>query len=478
MRALLTAVVFALGAAVTMAAAPKEYSHQKYFEHYEGTKTCLKCHQKSAEAFFHSQHYQWKGEAPGIVNAGGKRLGKMNTINDFCTGPAKNWIGETKNSRGDVLAQGCSKCHAGKGLLPSETLSPEQLENMDCLMCHAQGYQRGLFEDGKGGWEWRPVLWKNQEGLDSVSKRIGMPTRNTCLRCHAGSGGGPNYKRGDLEYALADCDRDFDVHMAKEGSNLQCVDCHAGADHRVRGRGSDLSGSDMPSKPLSCDSSECHGAAPHASRVLNAHAARVYCATCHIPKFAKTDPTDMARDWSKPSYSEEKDRYAATIALEKNVTPVYAWFNGMTKALLPGEPAEKRPDGTVGMMTPVGSRGDAKARIFPFKLHRGRMPVLDGKNYLLPIEVESFFASGKLHEAILGATEEAYGVKDAHYRWEDTVRYMGIFHEVVPAKRALACLDCHDTGKRLDWKGLGYTGDPLLLRIAQPAPTAQKGSEK
>ena len=46
------------------------------------------------------------------------RWGKLNTINDFCTGPAQNWIGLVHNSRGDVLSKGCSKCHAGLGLKP------------------------------------------------------------------------------------------------------------------------------------------------------------------------------------------------------------------------------------------------------------------------------------------------------------------------------------------------------------------------
>lgn len=39
---------------------------------------------------------------------------------------------------------------------------------------------------GKGGWVWKPILWTNQEDFNSVVKRIGFPTRNTCLRCHAG----------------------------------------------------------------------------------------------------------------------------------------------------------------------------------------------------------------------------------------------------------------------------------------------------
>jgi len=47
------------------------------------------------------------------------------------------------------------------------------------------------------------------------------------------------------------------------------------------------------------------------------------------------------RDRSKPVYNEEADKYSATITLEKDVTPVYAWFNGFTKAQLPGEPVSR-----------------------------------------------------------------------------------------------------------------------------------------
>lgn len=34
----------------------RTYTHQEgYFEHYEGTSTCLQCHEDEATSFFHSQ---------------------------------------------------------------------------------------------------------------------------------------------------------------------------------------------------------------------------------------------------------------------------------------------------------------------------------------------------------------------------------------------------------------------------------------
>ena len=49
--------------------------------------------------------------------------------------------------------------------------------------------------------------------------------------------------------------------------------------------------------------------------------------------------------------------------------------------------------------------------------------------------------------------------KDVSYVEVD--RWLGIFHEVVPKAQALKCNDCHGAdANRLDWKALGYRGDP------------------
>jgi hypothetical protein len=459
-----TITLLSLLTLVAMPALAADYTHQEYFEHYEGTKTCLGCHQDEAETFFHSQHYQWKGATPAIVNAEGQALGKKNTINDFCTNPIPAWIGITKNSRGEILSQGCSKCHAGLGKMPSSEMSQEQLENIDCLICHASGYNRTLVENEDGSLEWKPILWKNQEGLDSVSKRITMPKRTSCLRCHAGSGGGPNFKRGDIEYVLSDTDREFDVHMGKDGGDMACMDCHAGSSHRMRGRGVDLMGSDSPDR-LSCEGA-CHESAPHAKELLNRHANRVDCTVCHIPTFAKEDPTDMVRDWSTPAYSEEKDKHIPTFTFGSNVEPEIAWYNGTVWAQLPGIPVTQRKDGVVVMVEPQGSRNDSESKLFPFKVHRGKMPVLTEDRWMLPINVEEFFADGNIDGAVREAAHVLYDIEDFEYEWVSVKRYMGIFHAVEPADNALRCLDCHGSEGRLDWAALGYEIDPLAAVLS------------
>ena len=463
--ALLTTVLVILAlAAGTAPAAARTWTHQDgYFEHYEGTATCLQCHETEATNFFHSQHYQWQGETPHLVNAEGRRLGKLNTMNDFCTNPLASWIGNAVNSDGKVIAQGCSKCHAGLGAKPSPVLSREQLENIDCLICHASGYRRDLYQDDAGNWSWRPILWQNQPGLDSVAKRISLPERTMCLRCHSGAGGGPNFKRGDLEYELSDCQPEFDVHMASSGNNLQCIDCHQGDDHRVRGRGSDLSGTDSPDNPLNCES--CHDAQPHQVAILDHHTDRVNCTVCHIPTFARKDPTDMVRDWSTPKRHDVANKYSATITMGQDVQPVYAWFNGRTRITLMGEAVKPDDDGVVTLMKPEGSRKDKKAKIHAFKLHQATVPLLQDRGWLIPLAVDEFFIDGDLDKAVTDGCEAAYGIANPSYEWIPVRRYMGIFHEVQPAARALACLDCHREGGRMDWAALGYRGDPLLEAI-------------
>lgn len=465
-----TSILFALvmlGIAASPVGAASDNRHERFVKNYEGTRTCLKCHEDDAESFFHTQHYQWRGATPDLVNSGGQELGKLSMVNDFCTNPTgPQWIGKVKNAEGKTLAKGCSACHAGLGKLPTEQISQEQLENMDCLICHASGYRRDLYATEDGGWEWKPILWKNQEGMNSVARRIQIPDRTMCLRCHSASGGGPNFKRGDIEYTLKDPPRSFDVHMASDGKDMWCVDCHEGEAHRVRGRGVDLAGTDSPDQPLSCEG-DCHSVTPHQVAAIDLHTQRVDCTTCHIPTFAKDEPTDMFRDWSDISYSDEKGKFVYKVILEKDVVPSYAWFNGKSRVQIPGVPVDRDDSNAVIVVTPEGSRQDPDAKIFAFKVHRGRLPVLDDKQWLVPIATEEFYAHGDIDKAVREAAESFYQLDEISYTWTDTIRYMGIYHEVVPAEDALGCLDCHRPGGRMDWQALGYDQDPLEETVAR-----------
>ena len=94
------------------------------------------------------------------------------------------------------------------------------------------------------------------------------------------------------------------------------------------------------------------------------------------------------------------------------------------------------------------------------------MPVLSADRWLLPINVEEFFADGNIDGAVREAAHVLYGVEHIDYEWVDVKRYMGIYHGVEPAETSLRCLDCHGADTRLDWTGLGYEVDPLAEVLA------------
>jgi hypothetical protein len=193
---------------------------------------------------------------------------------------------------------------------------------------------------------------------------------------------------------------------------------------------------------------------------LNKHAERIECTTCHVPKFARDEATEMSRDWSKVNFSEERARYSPTQVFEQDVTPAYAWYDGRSWMQLAGEPVSLTAQGEIKSAIPEGRREDPGSRISPFKIHRGVMPVATDSKWLLPIAVEDCFGAGDVDEAVKRAAKVFYGIDDVKYTWMPTLRYQTIAHGVQPAEHALACDDCHGEGGRLDWVALGYPGDP------------------
>jgi hypothetical protein len=84
-----------------------------------------------------------------------------------------------------------------------------------------------------------------------------------------------------------------------------------------------------------------------------------------------------------------------------------------------------------------------------------------------------FFQSGDIGEAVRQGIA-ALGWADHSYTFQATERYMGIYHQVAPASRALSCNDCHG-GSRLDFAALGYA--PKETREGKPLCLSCHGSE-
>ena len=105
---------------------------------YNGPGMCLECHTEHAFDVFDSTHYQWKGEAPDMINQSSWLQGKYaGGVNAYCGNITGNW-------------EGCSSCHVGRGAEPEEFPTQAQLENIDCMICHQDAYKRkrvdGIFQ--------------------------------------------------------------------------------------------------------------------------------------------------------------------------------------------------------------------------------------------------------------------------------------------------------------------------------------------
>ncbi|MDX1736388.1 MAG: hypothetical protein R3228_18565, partial [Halioglobus sp.] len=212
---------------------------------------------------------------------------------------------------------------------------------------------------------------------------------------------------------------------------------------------------------LDC-SGQCHQDFAHQDNAdLDRHD-RLTCPTCHIPSFARDEATDMFRDWSNVHFDEDKGKYMYDQELEYDVEPVYAWYNGGRHAQAPGKAVRRDARGRVAMILPEGDRDDPQARIAPFKLHRGRLPVLKQQQWLAPLTTEELYVHGNPDQAVRDGVRHWYGLEvDADdFVWEETIRYMGIYHAVPPASEALRCVHCHREGGRMNWEELGYAADP------------------
>ncbi|MCL6482492.1 MAG: cytochrome C, partial [Firmicutes bacterium] len=61
----------------------------------------------------------------------------------------------------------------------------------------------------------------------------------------------------------------------------------------------------------------------------------------------------------------------------------YLWFNGSTERYLPGDPIAD-PTKVLHLNLPLGSKEDKNAKIWPFKVMRGKQPY-DAGNKLLAV---------------------------------------------------------------------------------------------
>ncbi len=337
------------------------------------------------------------------------------------------------------------------------------MEKMDCLICH----------DTTGTYSKR----KNSCGtpnenlnLTEIAKQVGMPGRGNCGECHWYGGGGDNIKHGDLGSDLLKPDPKLDVHMGK--LNFTCQKCHTTNAHKIAGSSTTSSVSEGR---VAC--TDCHAPNPHDStypllKKLNEHGMAMACQTCHIPRYAVNRFTLTHQDGSRISEkievvkeSPERRELKTPIGqkvLEKNLRPAYAWYNGKHHRYIKGDPVD--PKGVTTLNSPDGTIDDPSAKITPYKIIRTRQAIDARYGYLIVPHLTGKDGLMSTHDWQTTAEKgmKAAGLKfSGTIAFADTMMYWRLNHGVVPKEKALSCLDCHGPDGVMDFKALGYKGDPM-----------------
>ncbi len=301
-----------------------------------------------------------------------------------------------------------------------------------------------------------------------MAQNVGLPTRTNCGSCHFNGGGGTGVKHGDMDESLINPSEEIDIHMGRMDFN--CIDCHETSEHDIAGgsHGSMAEGEEL----ISC--SGCHGEDPHAKELLNKHFISVACETCHIPTFAREEPTKTWWDWSKAG--EQRENEVDSIGNETynklkgefrwgvNVRPEYYWHNGTAEYYEIGSGIN--PEEIVKLNFLNGSISDIDSKISPFKVMRGKQPYDSENNYLI---IPKLYGEDGYWKTFDWNKSSELGMKKVNLQFSgkvgfiETEMYWPINHMVMSSKNALKCTNCH--GKKgdnfLDWKKLGYPDDPM-----------------
>ncbi len=421
------------------------YKGKAFSSGSEVTETCLECHRESAQHLSKTAHWRWlSARAMDPVSKQVVEIGKANVLNNFCIGIKGNEVG-------------CTKCHAGYGWVDSK-FDFKNLKNMDCLVCHENS---GVYTKGPGGFPEKGV------DLAVVAQSVGTPKRENCGSCHFNGGGGMAVKHGDLDATLLNGSAEVDIHMGK--NNLLCIDCHTTKDHQIAGK---LNLTEVQNTIPRVSCIDCHKERPHSDARLNQHVDSLSCQTCHIPTYANRIPTKMDWDWSKAGDKKREEDVHAYLKIKgefkysSQVVPEYRWFSEKMHRYLIGE---KISEGVVTSINrPLGSKEDPNAKIWPFKIHRAKQPYDKiEKTLLVPMTAGKggYWTSFDWQSALKLGAEANSQKYSGQYGFTETEMYWPINHMVASKDKALTCTQCHGStgeGRRMDWKLLGYTQDPIL----------------
>ncbi|MFW2371954.1 MAG: tetrathionate reductase family octaheme c-type cytochrome [Gammaproteobacteria bacterium] len=451
--------------------------HENYFttHPYVGTESCLECHTMEGNDVLTTGHWNWQGIAKNVVDVENEIHGKNDFLNNFCVAVPTN------EGR-------CAQCHIGYGY-KDKNFDFTDARNIDCLICHDQTstYKKGITTAGLPD----PLV-----DLDAVARSVadngGVPGRFNCVFCHANAGGGDNIKHGDLSMALVDTTREFDVHMASDGADMNCVACH----DVERNQGGQVVGHGIGGMPyhsvdegimkqcVDCHDNESSIHRGRTRRMVSRHD-RLACQVCHIPAIAQEVATKTEWYWSdagdldrvpvidpvtgRPDYDAKKGSFVWAM----NVRPTLRFHNGVWNKMMinVNDTFDNEP---VNLASPVADRTDPDAMIYPFKKMIGDQ-VADAQNNTILVPHLFGLAGGDF--PYWGFWDWDLSLRDGaaytgqtysgEFKFVDTEMLLTVNHEVAPKEKSLGwnnnCRDCHAEGL-IDWPALGWDEDPFKKR--------------
>ena len=443
---------------------------KKFKTPQEVTQACLSCHNKRGDEFIKTPHWLWN-EPVKDKKHGSYMNGKAEVVNNFCLGIRSN---EPR----------CTSCHAGYGW-KDKTFDFKNTKNIDCLVCHDQTGTYKKYPAGAGYPVSEPKTFPPKGGkkkffppdYNKIAQNVGLPKRQNCGTCQYKGGGGNNVKHGDLEVALNNTTKEVDVHMGKDGANMQCIECHKTYNHQIPGFLATIQTENKDNR-VQCE--DCHKGDFHKEEIVNRHMKKVACQTCHIPYYAKVNPTKMKWDWSqaglntegkplgqyggkpkpkemghpfngktgKPDESIEVDTYfhmKGSFEWGVNVVPDYVFFNGKAEHVLFTDKIDDSKPVVLNKLE--GSYKDGK--IIPVKIFKGKQ--IYDKEYKNLIQPKlfgkkgsgAFWADFDWQKAAQKGMEYIGQKYSGKYGFVETRSYWPLNHMVSPKEEALKCQDCH-----------------------------------
>ena len=431
-----------------------EILQQDFTEPEQLTAACLSCHNTSGQELMQTSHWNWSRQVI-TKNGDTAAIGKKNIINNFCINISSN-------------KPRCTSCHIGYGWDDTPFDFTHQ-ESIDCIVCHDQTGTYKKFPTAAGYPVKKPTPFGgktiNPPDYNYIAANVGKPKRENCGVCHYSGGGGNNVKHGDLEKELSATNRNVDVHMAIEGENMSCIDCHKSNGHKIQGQLYTVSSHNK--ERTTC--LQCHTSSPHENDRLNRHTQKVACQTCHIPTYAKGAPTKMNWDWSTAgkhnldgSIMVKKDSNGVmtyhgmkgNFVWQKNVIPEYTWFNGEATHYLLGD---KITDTTmpVQMNTLLGNYHDENSKIIPVKVHRAKQ-IYDPVNKTLIVphlfgkDSTAYWKNFDWDKAARTGMASVDLPYSGEFDFIKTEMYWPVNHMVAPREASLTCVECHARQGRLE----------------------------